>query len=58
VAIFLGYLASKEDITRYELHTIRPSTDDTQRRFFGTAKENNRFDDMPRADIRGKGIRL
>ncbi len=59
VAIFLAYLASKADITRYELHTIKANADETQRRFFGTAEENNRFDDMPHAsDLRGKGIRL
>lgn len=58
IAIFLAYLASKEDITRYELHTIRPEGDEAQRRFFGSAKDNNRFDDMPRTDMRGKGIRL
>ncbi|EMV4498868.1 hypothetical protein AAC861_003593, partial [Vibrio cholerae] len=46
-------------ITRYELHTIKANADETQRRFFGTAEENNRFDDMPHAsDLRGKGIRL
>ena len=58
IAIFLGFLASKEDITRYELHTIKPDGDESQRRFFGTAEENNRFDDMPHSDMRGKGIRL
>ncbi|ANZ09328.1 terminase family protein [Vibrio parahaemolyticus] len=58
IAIFLAFLASKEDITRYELHTIKPDGEETQRRFFGTAKENNRFDDMPHHDLRGKGIRL
>lgn len=58
IAIFLAYLASKEDITRYELHTIKPDGEEAQRRFFGSAKENNRFDDMPRHDMRGKGITL
>lgn len=58
VAIFLAFLASKEDITRYELHTIKADTNELQRRFFGSAQENNQFDDMPHHDIRGKGIRL
>ncbi len=58
VAIFLGILASKADITRYELHTIKADADETHRRFFGTAQENNRFDDMPQHDLRGRGIRL
>ncbi len=58
VAIFLGYMASKEDITRYELHTIRPDGDENHRRFFGTAEDNARFDDMPGQSIRGKDIRL
>ncbi|MBY8111724.1 terminase family protein [Vibrio fluvialis] len=58
VAIFLAFLASKEDITRYELHTIKADANELQRRFFGTAQENNQFDDMPQHDIRGKGIRL
>lgn len=58
IAIFLGYIVSKADMTRYELHTIKESGDKSYRRFFGTAQENNRFDDMPNKDIRGKGIRL
>ncbi|MEZ8102138.1 hypothetical protein [Vibrio bivalvicida] len=58
IAIFLGFLASKADLTRYELHTIKPNVEETQRRFLGTAEENNRFDDMPHQDLRGKGIRL
>lgn len=58
IAIFLAFLASKEDITRYELHTIKPHGDESQRRFFGSAEENNRFEDMPNQDIRGRGIRL
>ncbi len=58
VAIFLAYLASKEDITRYELHTIKADQNDSRRRFLGSAEENNRFDDMPHQDIRGRGIRL
>jgi phage FluMu gp28-like protein len=58
VAIFLAYLASKADLTRYELHTIKADEDETHRRFFGTAAENNRFEDMPHHDIRGQGIRL
>ncbi|AZQ10151.1 terminase large subunit domain-containing protein [Shewanella khirikhana] len=58
IAIFLGFLASKEDITRYELHSIKPQGDETVRRFFGTAEDNNRFDDMPQQDLRGRGIRL
>jgi hypothetical protein len=40
------------------LHTIKASADENQRRFHGTAEENNRFDDMPNQDLRGKGIRL
>ncbi|EJG1589895.1 terminase family protein [Vibrio diabolicus] len=58
IAVFLGYIVSHQDITKYELHTIKPDGEETQRRFFGTAKENNRFDDMPHHDLRGKGIRL
>ena len=58
IAIFLGFLASKADLTRYELHTIKASGDDTHRSFYATAEENNRFDDMPHQDLRGKGIRL
>ncbi|PMG63016.1 terminase large subunit domain-containing protein [Vibrio splendidus] len=58
IAIFLGYIVSKADITRYELHTIKASADENQSRFHGTAEENNRFDDMPNQDLRGKGIRL
>ncbi|MBV7315461.1 terminase large subunit domain-containing protein [Shewanella sp. NIFS-20-20] len=58
IAIFLGYLASKADLTRYELHTIKATADESQRRFFGSAAENNRFDDTLRQDLRGKGIRL
>ncbi|WP_417880330.1 terminase large subunit domain-containing protein [Vibrio sp.] len=60
IAIFLGFLASKADLTRYELHTISPKGDETHRRFFGSAEENNRHDDAfgERTDLRGKGIRL
>ena len=58
VAIWFAFLASKADITRYELHTIKANVDENQRRFNGTAEENNRFDDMPNQDLRGKGIRL
>jgi phage FluMu gp28-like protein len=58
VAIFLAYLASKADLTRYELHTIKADEDEAHRRFFGTAAENNRFEDMPHHDIRGQRIRL
>ncbi|MGI2138519.1 terminase large subunit domain-containing protein [Shewanella baltica] len=58
VAIFLGILASKADITRYELHTIKAEQDEQHRKFFGTAADNNRFEDRPHQDLRGKGIRL
>ncbi|MCF7502728.1 terminase family protein [Vibrio sp. L3-7] len=58
IAIWFAYLASKADLTRYGLHTIKASADENQRRFHGTAEENNRFDDMPNQDLRGKGIRL
>ncbi|WP_240222868.1 terminase large subunit domain-containing protein [Rheinheimera hassiensis] len=58
VAIFLAVLASKADITRYELHTIKAHGDESHRRFLGTAADNNRFDDMPQHDLRGRGIRL
>ncbi|MFA0093343.1 terminase large subunit domain-containing protein [Vibrio sp. 10N.261.49.A11] len=58
IAIWFAYLASKADLTRYGLHTIKASADESQRRFHGTAEENNRFDDMPNQDLRGKGIRL
>ena len=58
IAIWFAYLASKADLTRYGLHTIKASANENQRRFHGTAEENNRFDDIPSQDLRGKGIRL
>lgn len=58
VAIWFAYLASKADITRYGLHTIKAAGDETTRSFYGSAEDNNRFDDMPHQDLRGKGIRL
>ncbi|EKF9413605.1 hypothetical protein GWZ58_06800 [Vibrio cholerae] len=58
-ALALAMHAGSNGATKYELHTIKANADETQRRFFGTAEENNRFDDMPHAsDLRGKGIRL
>lgn len=58
VAIFLGFLASKADLTRYDLHTIGNKGDEINRRFYGTAEENNLFDDARDRLSRGKGIRL
>ncbi|XDF79259.1 terminase family protein [Aliivibrio fischeri] len=58
IAIWFAYLASKADITRYGLHTIKAVGDETTRSFYGTAEDNNRFEDMPHQDLRGKGIRL
>lgn len=58
IAIFLAFLASKADLTRYELHTIKAPTNGTNRSFYCSGKDNNYFDDMPQGDIRGKGIRL
>ena len=58
IAIFLGFLASKADITKYELHTIGHDDDSPERRFFGTAEENAHFDDNLNNDLRGHGIRL
>lgn len=57
IAIFLGYLVSKADMTRYELHTIKPQGDENTRQFFGTAEDNARFEDMGQEEGR-RGIRL
>lgn len=57
IAIFLGYLVSKAEMTRYELHTIGTRGDDINRRFFGTAEENDLYDDIGQASGR-QGIRL
>ncbi len=57
-ALALAIHAGASGVTKYELHTIKPDGEEAQRRFFGSAKENNRFDDMPRHDMRGKGITL
>ncbi|WP_345859311.1 terminase large subunit domain-containing protein [Shewanella algae] len=55
IALFLGFMASKADITRYELHTIVPEMDEVQRSFFGTAQANALFEDMPTLRQRGRG---
>ncbi|MCW4628271.1 hypothetical protein [Marinomonas rhodophyticola] len=57
IAIFLGYVVSKQEMTRYELHTIGTRGDDINRRFFGSAKENDLYDDIDQASGR-QGIRL
>jgi phage FluMu gp28-like protein len=57
IAIFLGYIVSKQEMIRYELHTIGGRGDDINRRFFGTAEENNLYDDIGQASGR-QGIRL
>ena len=57
IAIFLGYIVSKQEMIRYELHTIGTRGDDINRRFFGTAEENNLYDDIGQASGR-RGIRL
>ncbi|WP_107242264.1 terminase large subunit domain-containing protein [Photobacterium frigidiphilum] len=58
IAIWLAYLASKADLTRYGLYTIKVQGNETHRSFYATAEENNQFDDMLHQDLRGKGIRL
>ena len=57
IAIFLAYLVSKAEMTRYELHTIGRQEDSVNRRFFGTAEENNLYDDIGQASGR-RGITL
>ena len=57
VAIFLAYLASKADMTRYELHTIKPHGNEQTRSFYSSAEDNARFEDMGLENGR-KGIRL
>ncbi|WP_050926361.1 terminase large subunit domain-containing protein [Vibrio harveyi] len=58
IAIFLGYIVSKADITRYELHTIKGNGDEEHRSWHGNAQQNNLLEDMPTNYIRGKGITL
>ncbi|MFB1078150.1 hypothetical protein [Photobacterium damselae] len=45
IAIFLGFLASKADLTRYELHEIQDNGGVEQRRWHGQGKSNNRYED-------------
>ena len=58
IAIFLGCLASKADLTRYELHTITPHSDEKTRSFHGSAADNARLEDMHGQKLGRKGIRL
>lgn len=59
VAIFLAYLASKADMTRYELYTIKPHGNEQMRTFYSSAEDNARFEDIGQAQNQGrKGIRL
>ncbi|AWK84485.1 terminase family protein [Photobacterium damselae] len=55
IAIFLGFLASKADLTRYELHEIQDNGDVEQRRWHGQGKSNNRYEDTAGRMRRNKG---
>ena len=59
VAIFLGYIVSKAEMIRYELHTINPHGNEQMRNFYSSAEDNARFEDIGQAQSQGrKGIRL
>lgn len=57
VAIFLGHYVSLQDITTYGCHTIGEMDNTAHRRFFGSAQDNARADDMTHSLSR-KGIYL
>lgn len=55
IAIFLGFLASKADLTRYELHVILDDGYYEPRRWLGQGKSNNRYEDTAGRMRRNKG---